>query len=290
MYNWISEGGKEMSQVYHFLNKPPVKREFFKSCMNKRTKKQNDWHCFNNHSNAFRSVVVTKKHEKTIYTGRLTWNLQINHLGTWSSKPPWLCSLSIFRRVIPMFFWWCSHSQDSRDTPPSEFYQPTATGSTLEALLQESHVNAGVVKKNLEGPKSISPQVHICVGSVFVGPASNHHLFLFTPQKLQNPQKNGKRMLGEAAATFCCHIVGLQTCFLVFFFFLWATSPRMTWVEVAGFRTEKAQKPELRQVVRIIAVSQSCITQLLMHLFETYSNLKWCLSWKYWSYSNNIKL
>jgi len=69
-----------MSQVYHFLNKPPVKREFFKSCMNKRTKKQNDWHCFNNHSNTFRSVVVTKKHEKTIYTGRLTWNLQINHL------------------------------------------------------------------------------------------------------------------------------------------------------------------------------------------------------------------
>ena len=43
----------------------------------------------------------------------------------------------------------------------------------------------------------------------------------------------------------------------------------MTWVKVAGFRTEKA-----RQAVRIIAVSQSCINQLLMNLFETYSNLK----------------
>ena len=31
---------------------------------------------------------------------------------------------------------------------------------------------------------------------------------------------------------------------------------------------------ELRQVVTHIAVSQSCITQLLMNLFETYSNLK----------------
>ena len=137
-------------------------------------------------------LLLLQKNIKPIYTARLTWNLQINHL---ERKMIFQTSMIMFPVNLQgcntnVFFWRCSLSQDSRDTPPSEFYQPTATGSTLEALLQESHVNAGVVRKIVEGPKSISPQVHICVGSVFFWLASNHHLFLFTPQKLQNPQKD----------------------------------------------------------------------------------------------------
>ena len=116
-------------------------------------------------------LLLLQKNIKPIYTARLTWNLQINHL---ERKMIFQTSMIMFPVNLQgcntnVFFWRCSLSQDSRDTPPSEFYQPTATGSTLEALLQESHVNAGVVRKIVEGPKSISPQVHICVGSVFFG-------------------------------------------------------------------------------------------------------------------------
>ena len=46
------------------------------------------------------TLVFIKSTYTNIHPGRLTWNLQITHLkGKWSSKPPWLCSMLIFRGV-----------------------------------------------------------------------------------------------------------------------------------------------------------------------------------------------
>ena len=59
---------------------------------------------------AIQSVLVSPSYPSYIHPGRLTWNVQITRLEgkmIWT-KPPWLCSMLIFRGVVtrtPNLFW-----------------------------------------------------------------------------------------------------------------------------------------------------------------------------------------
>ena len=79
MYSWISDGRKEMSTVYayHFLNKPPVKRE---SSNHVWTNEQRNKMIGTASTNTPTHSDLLLNMNQSIYTGRLRWNLQINHL------------------------------------------------------------------------------------------------------------------------------------------------------------------------------------------------------------------
>ena len=200
-----------------------------------------------------------KKHGKTIYTGRLTWNLQINHLErkmifqtSMIMFPVNLqgCNTNVFLVMLPF----------PRLEGHATFRILSTNGDRIDigsiAAGESRECWGGKKKKKLEGPKSISPQVHICVGSVFFGWQATIIFSFLLHKNYKTPKKIRKG----------CWEKLLQPLL---------SSSDIAWYDLGG--SCWVSNRELRQVVTHIAVSQSCINQLLMNLFRTYSNLTWCL-------------
>ena len=150
-------------------------------------------------------LLLQKKHEKTIHTGRLTWNLQINHL---ERKMIFQTSMIMF----PVNLQGCNTNVVlvMLPFPRLEGHATFRILSTNGDRIDIGSIAAGESrecwggKKNSRRPQEyISPSTHLCWKCFFfwAGKQPSSSPF-YSTKNYKTPKKIRKRMLGEAAATF----------------------------------------------------------------------------------------